>query len=226
MLSTSGRTHAGGFGTTSDSQGTAELYDFVRGRWRQTGSMIAPRAQHFALPLPDGKALVAGGIGKSALTLSSAELYGEHLTVFRLFPSRLPRCSGQDVVCWCADTFTGLFYATGSMITARSQFCMVQLPDGNVLAAGGIETPSGNATSASEIYDPSRGRWHATGSLNVPRGNFVMTVLPDGTVLAVGGSRSSGGAIASTEVYTPVTGSWALSASLGRPTEGAQAVFL
>ena len=126
----------------------------------------------------------------------------------------------------CADSFTGLFYATGSMITARSLFSMVQLHDGTILAAGGFGAMGRNATGATEIYTPSKGVWTATGALNMPRGDFAMSVLPDGTVIAIGGSSSSNADVASTEVYTPATGTWAVSASLAQPNAGAQAVLV
>ena len=132
----------------------------------------------------------------------------------------------QHPFCWHADSLTGLFYATGDMVTARSLFSMVQLADGTILAAGGFNGPAGAATGASEVFDVSRGTWRATGALNMPRGNFVMSALPDGTVIAAGGSTSNNNAIASTEIFNPATGLWALSHSFPQPIEGAQAVLL
>ena len=45
-------------------------------QWVNTGSMAAARSLHTATLLPDGKVLVAGGVG--GWTLSSAELYSPY----------------------------------------------------------------------------------------------------------------------------------------------------
>jgi hypothetical protein len=54
----------------------AETYDPSFGAWSGTADLNEARAQHRAVVLPDGRVLVAGGIGfGSAGYLASAELY-------------------------------------------------------------------------------------------------------------------------------------------------------
>src|SRR6516162_9804536 len=95
------------------------------GTFGKTGSMNVARISHTATPLSNGEVLVAGGCNSSlgGGYLASAELYN---------PS------------------TGAWTATGSMITARSNFSLTLLPDGEVLAVQG--------TSA-ELYNPATGTW-------------------------------------------------------------------
>ena len=61
----------------SDSLASAELYDPAAnggaGAWTATGNLTTARYSHTATPLPNGKVLVAGGLGGSYL--ASAELY-------------------------------------------------------------------------------------------------------------------------------------------------------
>src|SRR5262245_62255781 len=79
------------------------------GVWTNTGSMNAARSGHTATLLANGKVLVAGGQGVSAI-LPNAELY---------------------------DPVTRTWTATGSMNAARSGHTATLLPNGKVLVAGG-----------------------------------------------------------------------------------------
>jgi hypothetical protein len=76
------------------------------------------------------------------------------------------------------------------MIQARAEFGMVILPDGWVLAAGGID-PAYKVTAASELYDPATGTWHATGKLAVGAMGSVVQPLRDGRVLIAGGAMDA-----------------------------------
>jgi hypothetical protein len=80
------------------------------GTWSATGSLNTARFEHTATLLPDGKVLVAGGVGPNGL-LASAELF---------------------------DPATGTWSATGSLNTARDGHTATLLPDGKVLVAAGI----------------------------------------------------------------------------------------
>ena len=82
---------AGGKGSLFNYLASAELYDPASGTWAATGSLVAGRYYHTATLLPNGKVLVAGGIGNTGL-LASAELY---------------------------DPATGTWTATGNLATAR-----------------------------------------------------------------------------------------------------------
>jgi hypothetical protein len=69
---------AGGYGKivrTAVDLSSAELFNPSTGAFSVTGSMTAPRSQHAAVLLPDGRVLAAGGLGNSAGYQSSADLF-------------------------------------------------------------------------------------------------------------------------------------------------------
>ncbi|MGI8329748.1 DUF6603 domain-containing protein [Actinomadura scrupuli] len=193
-----GRALAAG-GRTPDAPtglGSAELYDPLTGTWSLTPSaMHVPRFGHTATALPDGRLLVAGGVGARAAgragTLASAELF---------------------------DPVGGGWTETAPMTDARSGHRAVPLPGGRVLVVGGVLATDRTdvALAYCEIYDPATGTWTPTGSLHTPRSGHQATVLADGTVLVTGGDARGGAvrgpfspaALASAERYDPGTGVW------------------
>ena len=64
---------AGGLDNTFNATASAELYNPANGTWTPTGSLNTARTNHTATLLPNGRVLVAGGLGSGAL--ASAELY-------------------------------------------------------------------------------------------------------------------------------------------------------
>jgi hypothetical protein len=135
--------------------------------------MTTARQGHQAVLLPSGEVLVAGGVNASG-TLASAELY---------------------------DPSSGVWTTTGSMHTARSNFSLTLLPDGEVLAVQG--------TSA-ELYKPSTGRWAKTGGPTSIVGGSNAALLLDGRVLAIGESLNT-----PSELYDPSTGKWSATGFTG-----------
>jgi WD40 repeat protein len=157
---------------------------FGQNIWVPTGSMNTAQAGPATL-LPNGKVLLAGGLGVSGAFLTTAELY---------------------------DPATGTWTLTGSMNTARVTDTVTLLPNGKVLAAGGWATGFSHPLSSAELYDPATGTWTPTGSMNQERVYFTATLLPNGKVLAVGGQGSTG---ADAELYDPATGTWTATGSMG-----------
>ena len=62
---------------------------------------------------------------------------------------------------------------TGSMSTARIKHTATLLANGQVLAAGGVNS-TGFLTSA-ELYDPTTGKWTTSGSMTTARGEHTHT---------------------------------------------------
>jgi large repetitive protein len=168
----------------------AELYDPAVGSWSATGSMSIGRFNNTSTLLPNGKVLVAGGLGTLYTALNRAELY---------------------------DPASGTWTATGSMLTARSGHSVTMLPTGKVLVAGGSDT-SFSTLNTAEQYDPLSGTWSTTGSLMTSRSGQKATLLPNRKVLVVGGSTSLFGGgfdnLPSAELYDPTSGTWSPTGSM------------
>ncbi len=123
---------SGGAGSecaTSDVSNQAVLYDPAASTFSVTGSMAFGRAGHSATLLPDGKTLIAGGIGED------------------------PRTEAEDVTFTAElyDPATGLFSRTGSMVSARTSHTASLLSNGTVLVVGGCDQIECSLSTA-ELY--------------------------------------------------------------------------
>ena len=222
-------------GTTDSSNGTlnnAELYDPVTGTFALTaGNMVSSRRGHLEILLPDGRVLIAGGIGGVGNTvLKTAELYDPTTNTFaatagnmlaarnRAFPIGLPNgkvlvLGGDDgannpiASAEIYDPTTGIFSATGDPLTGRIGSRTVLLANGQVLSAGGRTSSSASSvTATAELFNHLTGTFSATGSLATAREELSATNLPNGQALFAGGVNAAGVALASAELYTPITG--------------------
>jgi hypothetical protein len=103
---------------------------------------------------------------------------------------------------------------TGSMAHARRHLNATLLPDGTVLATGGVSrgdtTVTGqndlsSAVLAAELWDPATGRWTTLASSAIPRGyHSTSLLLPDGRVLHTG-AGDAGDAVdqKNAEIFSP-----------------------
>ena len=165
------------------------------GGFTLTGSMTTGRSYgQTATSLSDCKVLVTGGTSGFGF-LSSAELY---------------------------DPASGVFTATGSMITSRTEQTATLLPSGKVLVTGGFDG-TGYVSSA-ELYDPASGAFTATGSMTTKRQSQTATLLPGGKVLITGGYDAAG-YLSSAELYDPASGTFAATGSMSA-TRAAQTATL
>jgi N-acetylneuraminic acid mutarotase len=185
---------------------SAELYDPATGRWRVTGSMHWPRAQHTATLLADGRVLVAGGLCNGMTMKAACPPIGDP--------------DGAIAEAEIYDPGTGKWSPTGRMTTPRWLHTATLLASGKVLVVGAEHAPDAILDSA-ELYDPKTGTWTATGSLHHARTQNMAAMLPDGKVLVAAGigpiSRASAtphDLLASAELYDPSVGTWTDTGSL------------
>ena len=126
----------GGMGLEEDILYSAELFDPVTEAITATGSMLTARSYHTATLLPNGKVLIAGGYNYNDYNAD------EYLPSAEIF-----------------DPATGIFTATGSMLTSRSDHTATLLTNGKVLIVGGDNV---GYFSSAEIYDPATGTFTRT----------------------------------------------------------------
>lgn len=176
--------------------GTAELYGPRTGTWSRTGSLRTPRSAFTLTRLASGRVLVVGGTSASdsSVPLASSEIY---------------------------DPMTGIWTASGNLVTPRRDHIAERLQNGTVLVAGGLATRQPDDETfigflaEAEIYDPKTGAWSSTASMNFARTRPTSVRLADGRVLVVGGysGTSSGSLQPNSETYDSLTASWTPSAN-------------
>jgi hypothetical protein len=146
-----------------------------------TDSLAQPRINHQSQKLNNGTVITFGGengnFSDTGNTYASAEIYNN-----------------------------GIWTPTGSMNNERTQFASVVLPNGKVLAIGGIANASNNEWATCEIYDPATSHWTYTGALPNPTYAEGAVVLNNGKVLEADGDSSY--------VYDPSTGVWGSDATM------------
>src|SRR4051794_20893514 len=174
----------------SGSSPSAEIFDPTTNSFSSAGigSMSTARTRTVVAPLPDGRVLVAGGVGLQCDPfcpfLSSAEIFDPATNTFSL---------------------AGI----GSMSVPRYDAVAAPLPDGRVLVAGGCCSSSNPYDySSAEIFDPATNTFSSAGigSMSTPREQAVAAPLPDGQVLVVGGEDRWGpGPGPKAELFDPAT---------------------
>jgi hypothetical protein len=219
---------------------SAELYNPSKGRFSDTGGMLAARTGHTATLLADGRVLIVGG-SDGTTSLSSAELYDPASAKFSATGAMtIPRqeCTatllangevliaggitvesdGNDNVQDTAEIYdlsAGSFSSTGTMTSARTGPTATLLPDGQVLITGGIDNDD-TVLDTAELYDPATGLFSQAGQMTTSRYGHLAAALGDGDVLVAGGIDNAGDSLASAEVFVAKSGSFVAIAPMSR----------
>jgi len=168
--------------------GEAAVYRASTGAWTAVKSMRQPRAEHLTLALPDGRAIVIGGMAQA-----------EHLDAIRQ-SGEIPLASTEVF-----DPATELWADGPNLLTARTPATGAVLADGRLLVVGthdvvGVSSP--HRRGCAEILDLEAGTSTPIAEpLADPLSSLVG--LPDGRAFAYGAMGDP-----STEVFDPATGVW------------------
>lgn len=197
--------------TIANTTDTTEIYDPVANSWAPGPAMGTRRVGHVAIPRPDGRVLLAGGISYDLI----------------LVPIPTVRTSSD-----LYDPATNTRSAGPGMQTPHSLVDPVPLGGDRWLVAGGISsvtlTNPGTPTAVAEIYDAVANSWSSAGSMATPRGSQRTFPLGNGQWLAVGGANGTievPVALASGEVYDSAANSWSPGPSLSVPRAAAAAIL-
>ena len=200
------------------------------GAWTDTGALNIARSGYITNLLPDGRVLIAGGMGGG----SSTEIYepstrswtrAADMTTPRSRSASVALADGRILVVGgrnqglslnsaeIFDPASQTWSLTGNMATARDWLAVTRLADGRVLAAGGLDLNSTRANPvlmSSEIYDPATGLWSMSGDMSTKRWGFTITTLSNGRVLAAGGANAGTECEFSPtyDLFDPATGLW------------------
>ncbi len=146
-----------------------------------TQNLITARSDHTSTALPDGTALIFGGLAPAIL--ASPELYTPK--------TGFANCSTAACTALSTHYNTGLYAHTATL-----------LADGTVMFAGGSKNGT-TATNDVEIVDPVGGTIVKTLTLNSARMYHTATLLANGNVVIAGGlDGPSGNAVNTLEIYT------------------------
>ena len=187
------------------------------GTWSDAAPMAAPRVDHTATVLADGRVLVIGtGGGSSARPVpqiydpssgrwssasepTSIAAYGATATLM---------ANGKVLVVGGGaelyDPTSDRWSPTGPMAMGRVGHIAAVLADGRILVAGGsspIPGGYGASLTSAEIYDPTSNVWSAAASPHLGC-CATATRLRDGRILAVAGADA--------EIYDLKSNAWAL----------------
>jgi hypothetical protein len=211
------------------------------GTLASTGMTATARFSHTATLLRNNQVLVAGGMERNGVWLSSAELFDPaserfiaagNMSVPRAGATATLLNNGKVLIAGGAtsagkslasaelfDPATGMFAVTGSMNTPRSHAVAVLLQDGKVLVAGGGTAGDDRKTDSAELYDPAQGRFIPTGSMQRPRSYDTAVRLTNGRVLVAGGMSygdfPNPEIEASAEIFDPASGRFTATGSMG-----------
>ena len=216
--------------------GIVEAYDLSTNMWQTLDPMRQSATQRWLVPLDDGRILAAGGFinepgmwrwsseveiydpDTNKWTLTESMNASAHTQAIVLLDSRVLATGGLFTQSAATDSSsnsetydpdTGEWKVSGAMSQRRSGHTLTLLPDGRVLAVGGLEPQDdGDYTihSTTEIFDPVTNTWSPGPELSHPRASHSATLMPDGSVLIAGGISERNGekyVTVSTEFITP-----------------------
>ncbi|OGH14905.1 MAG: hypothetical protein A2687_04640 [Candidatus Levybacteria bacterium RIFCSPHIGHO2_01_FULL_38_26] len=196
-----------------------EIFDPQANSWTQlTGAQLTQPIYPYQFLLSDGKIISANGfrtytdtklldissqswttVDPSITKGGSALMYRENKilmsgSVREFGVGEVPSLASSYVI--DMDEPSPAWRQIGSMAEPRTFHTLTMLPDGNVLATGGVKTTSNTSAQAAlsaEVWDPQAENWTQLASAQTKRAyHSTGLLLADGRVLVAGSGRSFG----------------------------------
>lgn len=189
---------AGGVDATGSPVAPAELFKPLSESFSTTfvALMKIPRSHHQTVRMPDGSALILGGIDVDGNAVPELELFTQDAG-FSLIGTKCQAGDTCENSTPCPTTGRDAFVCARMLppTSGLVDFTATTLPDGRVLITGGSRTLGGPAVSTAVIatLDPINGSVDVVPSidqLSTPRAGHQATLLCDGTVLISGGTST------------------------------------
>lgn len=218
-----------GLRIANDGSQRAEVYDPATGRWSEVGSLNKPRGVPDLVSLPDGSAMVLGGVNEQDESFSSTKLYSPANRSWSPGPlmiragvlGAVALADGTVIAVTEGDTeildpdSTAWRRSTPAEIVVRQ---LVLLADGTVFATGAFDNDDGDPAFAT--FDPATETWASVAAPYWISPEFV--TLDDGSILFFG-SDEGGSRV---DRYDPATDRWVTRASMRDGRNGAQVTRL
>ncbi len=230
-------------GPASPGSERAERYDPVGDAWVEVQSLNKPRKEPATVVLPDGTALVIGGVNDAGQPFSSTKRFetgpgtwvdGPLMNLGRATPLGVTLPDGRVLVVSetgagftseLLDPTAGTWRTTAPLPAHARVDDMVSLRGGTVLAVGSDESGS-EAVPAAYRYDPAKDAWTAVQGLS--GSDYELVASSDGSALAIGGMVGGAVSDASARVhrFDPATGTWTEVAPMSTPRSEPQVAVL
>jgi WD40 repeat protein len=203
----------------------AEVYDPATRTFAETNAPLVSPYGSAAVPLGEGKVLLAGGWNGAATRMlqvydqgnNTFEKVGDMLerrwyATATLLPDnrvlvvggRRNKTDSLSTTELC-DPASGQCVVGPALQTPRTWHTATLLPSGQVMIAGGVE--DGSDSSNVELIDPATSEVSVVPS-PAPRNHHNAVLLPDGTVMLIGGHLANGDMPEATDVFDPVRRTW------------------
>jgi len=238
--------------TNSDNAASAFLFDPATNLvvWQEDNALYTPRSEHVQVAMHNGNVLVVGGWNDGTLFPATANFEIFDPVARQFTPGDDPLTVGTLGLGWADLGAEGILLCGGSVpqgsdasaVTAEcnridlqgnvfpapalpqpvSHLAMAALPDGGVIAMGGViddhadnaEVP---ATAQAWRWD-GLNSWTVVFGMNEARAHHRAIPLANGEVMVVGGTQTGGtvfprpsGAVACTERFDPATNEFSTS---------------
>ncbi len=143
--------------------------------WRKIQPMSTARFFSGAAAISDHEVLVIGGYTSGFASTASCEI---------------------------VNVLTNTVLPAQSLLTGRTDFAMVQLPDSNIVVLGGVND---GIVGSIEMYDRATQKWSKIGDLQVPRRQLIGLLISPTKILTVGGRNRDLDCLRDCEIFDLAT---------------------